>query len=70
VSRGAGRRRRGRELALRVLFELEGTQRDPVPALAYQAEEIGALQCVSKPLDPMALLGVIARARGASLATT
>ena len=42
MSRGAGRRRRGRELALRVLFELEGTQRDPVPALAYQAEEIGA----------------------------
>jgi N utilization substance protein B len=42
VSRGAGRRRRGRELALRVLFELEGTQRDAEQALLYQAEDIGA----------------------------
>ncbi len=35
-----------------------------------QAEEIGAVDCVSKPLDPMALLGVIARARQTLLATT
>jgi N utilization substance protein B len=41
MSRPAGRRRRGRELALRVLFELEGTEKDPHPALAYQALEMG-----------------------------
>jgi N utilization substance protein B len=40
--RSAGRRHRGRELALRVLFELEGTEKDFQPALAYQAEELGA----------------------------
>ena len=39
---GAGRRRRGRELALRVLFELEGTERDVDQALRYQADDIGA----------------------------
>lgn len=39
---GGGRRRRGRELALRVLFELEGTDKDAETALAYQAEEVGA----------------------------
>lgn len=39
---GSGRRRRGRELALRVLFELEGTDKDAEEALAYQAEEVGA----------------------------
>jgi N utilization substance protein B len=39
---GGGRRRRGRELALRVLFELEGTDKDADVALAYQAEEVGA----------------------------
>jgi N utilization substance protein B len=42
MSRPAGRRRRGRELALRVLFELEGTEKDPRPALDYQAAEMGA----------------------------
>lgn len=41
-SRGGGRRRRGRELALRVLFELEGTQKDAAEALHYQADELGA----------------------------
>jgi N utilization substance protein B len=39
---GAGRRRRGRELALRVLFELEGTDKDADVALQYQADEVGA----------------------------
>jgi N utilization substance protein B len=39
---GGGRRRRGRELALRVLFELEGTDKDARTALDYQAEEMGA----------------------------
>lgn len=39
MTRGAGRRHRGRELALKVLFELEGTDRDPAEALAYQAED-------------------------------
>jgi N utilization substance protein B len=42
MSRPAGRRRRGRELALRVLFELEGTEKAAHPALAYQALEMGA----------------------------
>ena len=39
MTRGAGRRHRGRELALKVLFELEGTDRDPAEALAYQADD-------------------------------
>lgn len=39
---GAGRRHRGRELALRVLFELEGTQRDVEEAIAYQAADMSA----------------------------
>ena len=38
----AGRRRRGRELALRALFELEGTDKDADAVIAYQAEEMGA----------------------------
>jgi N utilization substance protein B len=42
TSAGGGRRRRGRELALRVLFELEGTDKDAEEALSYQAEEVGA----------------------------
>ena len=42
MSRTGGRRRRGRELALRVLFELEGTAKDHGSVLAYQAEEMGA----------------------------
>lgn len=42
-SRGAaGRRRRGRELALRVLFELEGTDRDATTSLDYHAADLGA----------------------------
>ena len=39
---GAGRRHRARELALRVLFELEGTTKDADEALQYQANDIGA----------------------------
>ena len=39
---GTGRRRRGRELALRVLFELEGTDKDADWTLQYQAGELGA----------------------------
>ena len=37
-----GRRRRGRELALRVLFEIEGTVKDPEVALRYQGDELRA----------------------------
>lgn len=43
---GAGRRHRGRELALRVLFELEGTHRDAEEALLYQADDLGATRDV------------------------
>jgi N utilization substance protein B len=39
---GVGRRRRGRELALRVLFELEGTDRDAGESLDYHAGDLGA----------------------------
>jgi N utilization substance protein B len=42
VTRSAGRRHRGRRLALRVLFELEGTTRDAAEALRYQAEDESA----------------------------
>jgi len=38
----AGRRHRGRELALRVLFELEGTDKDANWAIEYQARDVGA----------------------------
>lgn len=41
-SGGAGRRHRGRELALRVLFELEGSQKDAREVLRYHAEDTGA----------------------------
>jgi transcription antitermination protein NusB len=41
-SGGAGRRHRGRELALRVIFELEGTEKDADAVLRYQGEDIGA----------------------------
>jgi N utilization substance protein B len=41
-ARSGGRRRRGRELALRVLFELEGTDKVADDALEYSAEELGA----------------------------
>ena len=51
MSRPAGRRRRGRELALRVLFELEGTAKDPRSTLAYQATEMGV------PADAVAFAG-------------
>jgi transcription antitermination protein NusB len=36
----ASRRRRGRELALRVLFELEGTDKDATSVLDYQAADM------------------------------
>jgi N utilization substance protein B len=39
---GTSRRRRGRELALRVLFEIEGTTKDPDFALRYQGEDLRA----------------------------
>ena len=42
MSRSAGRRHRGRELALKVLFELEGSERDPDEALRYQALDSAA----------------------------
>jgi N utilization substance protein B len=42
VSRSAGRRHRGRRLALRVLFELEGTTKDAAETLRYQAEDEAA----------------------------
>ena len=38
----SGRRHRGRELALRVLFEIEGTQKDSDEVLRYQAEDTAA----------------------------
>jgi N utilization substance protein B len=38
----ASRRHRGRELALRVLFELEGTAKDADEVLRYQADDIRA----------------------------
>ncbi|MGA9114823.1 MAG: transcription antitermination factor NusB [Candidatus Dormiibacterota bacterium] len=53
MSRPAGRRRRGRELALRVLFELEGTAKDPRSTLAYQATEMGV------PADAIAFAGTL-----------
>jgi N utilization substance protein B len=42
VTSGVGRRHRGRELALRALFELEGTQKDAREVLRYHAEDTGA----------------------------
>ncbi len=45
VKRG-GRRHRARELALRVLFELEGTDKDAAVALAYQSDDLNAAQDV------------------------
>lgn len=44
---GGGRRRRGRELALRAMFELEGSDKDALAVLAYQGEEVGATADVS-----------------------
>jgi transcription antitermination protein NusB len=40
--RSTGRRHRGRRLALRVLFELEGTTKDAAETLRYQAEDEAA----------------------------
>ena len=40
MSRSGGRRRRGRELALRVLFELEGTEKNHRAVLDYQCAEL------------------------------
>jgi len=48
VSRGTGRRHRGRRLALRVLFELEGTTKDAAETLRYQAEDEAAPSDVSR----------------------
>jgi N utilization substance protein B len=42
VKAGVGRRHRGRELALKVLFELEGTDRDAAAALDYQIADAEA----------------------------
>ncbi|HEX3604659.1 MAG TPA: transcription antitermination factor NusB [Candidatus Dormibacteraeota bacterium] len=42
MTRSAGRRHRGRRLALRVLFELEGTTKDAAETLRYQAEDESA----------------------------
>lgn len=42
ASRPVGRRRRGRELALRVLFEIEGTEKNADWALDYQASDLAA----------------------------
>lgn len=39
MTRSAGRRHRGRRLALRVLFELEGTTKDAAETLRYQAQD-------------------------------
>ncbi len=53
ASRVVGRRRRGRELALRVLFELEGTSKDSDWALRYQGDDMSA------PADVAAFAGQI-----------
>jgi N utilization substance protein B len=58
VTRGAGRRHRGRELALRVLFELEGTQKDAREVLRYHAEDIGAAPDVEQFATEL-VLGVL-----------
>ena len=42
MTRSAGRRHRGRRLALRVLFELEGTTKDAADTLRYQADDESA----------------------------
>jgi transcription antitermination protein NusB len=42
ASRVVGRRRRGRELALRVLFEVEGTDKNADWALDYQGDDLNA----------------------------
>jgi N utilization substance protein B len=42
ASRSVGRRRRGRELALRVLFEVEGTDKNAIWSLEYQGADLNA----------------------------
>jgi transcription antitermination protein NusB len=42
LSNSASRRRRGRELVLRVLFEIDDTTKDFVPVLDYQGDELAA----------------------------
>ena len=60
---GAGRRHRGRELALRVLFELEGTQKDAREVLRYQADDIGATPDVEEFASELAF-GVLNELQG------
>ncbi len=55
---GAGRRHRGRELALRVLFELEGTQKDASKVLNYHAEDMGSAPDVEQFASQL-VLGVL-----------
>lgn len=55
MRRPSSRRHRGRELALRVLFEIEGTQKDPRQALTYQGEELGATGDVAAFADQLVL---------------
>ena len=47
MSRAGGRRRRARELAMRVLFEVEGSGKDATETLAYQIDEMGAADDVA-----------------------
>jgi N utilization substance protein B len=58
VRSSAGRRHRGRELALRVLFELEGTQKDAREVVRYHAEDIGATADVEEFATEL-VLGVL-----------
>jgi transcription antitermination protein NusB len=60
VSRTAGRRHRGRRLALKVLFELEGTTKDPVETLRYQAEDEGAPADVTRYAEEL-VVGTLQR---------
>lgn len=48
MTRSAGRRHRGRRLALRVLFELEGTTKDAADTLRYQADDESAPEDVTR----------------------
>ena len=55
MSRAGGRRHRGRELALRVLFELEGSTKEPRSVLEYQAGELGATADVRAFADTLVI---------------
>ncbi|HZS15037.1 MAG TPA: transcription antitermination factor NusB [Candidatus Dormibacteraeota bacterium] len=55
---GVGRRHRGRELALRVLFELEGTRKDAREVLRYHADDTGATPDVERFATQL-VLGVL-----------